>query len=100
MQLLLMDILLNFSSKTEVYNAGLFFPAGDTAFKTLLSARFCAAIWSHITDCDETFNYWEPMHFLGKFIFVMDYQQQHTKLCLTKSLQKIINVLCFISIYD
>lgn len=33
-------------------------------FKVFLSARFCAAIWSHITDCDETFNYWEPLHYL------------------------------------
>lgn len=44
---------------------GLVYPGGETAFKAILSARFCAAIWSHITDCDETFNYWEPMHFLG-----------------------------------
>lgn len=33
----------------------------STAFKVLLSARFCAAIWSNISDCDETFNYWEPV---------------------------------------
>ncbi|KAF4520183.1 hypothetical protein B566_EDAN003895 [Ephemera danica] len=39
---------------------GLVFPSADTAFKALLSARFCAAIWSNISDCDETFNYWEP----------------------------------------
>lgn len=44
---------------------GLIYPGGETAFKALLSARFCAAIWSHISDCDETYNYWEPMHFLG-----------------------------------
>ncbi|KAL1491096.1 hypothetical protein ABEB36_011745 [Hypothenemus hampei] len=44
--------------------SNLTFPSGDIAFKALLSARFCAAIWSHITDCDETFNYWEPTHFL------------------------------------
>ncbi|XP_012252677.2 alpha-1,2-mannosyltransferase ALG9 isoform X2 [Athalia rosae] len=43
---------------------GLIYPGGDTAFKLLLSARFCSAIWSHITDCDETFNYWEPSHYL------------------------------------
>ncbi len=36
-------------------------PTTGTAFKALLSARLCAAIWSHITDCDETFNYWEPV---------------------------------------
>ncbi|CAG9771208.1 unnamed protein product [Ceutorhynchus assimilis] len=48
----------------EAVNSNLTFPSGDTAFKALLSARFCAAIWSHITDCDETFNYWEPTHYL------------------------------------
>ncbi|XP_067669041.1 alpha-1,2-mannosyltransferase ALG9-like [Haliotis asinina] len=39
-------------------------PAGYTTFKILMSARLCAAWWSIITDCDETFNYWEPTHFL------------------------------------
>lgn len=39
-------------------------PAADVAFKALLSARFCSAIWSFITDCDETFNYWEPLNYL------------------------------------
>nr|CAH7743462.1 unnamed protein product [Callosobruchus chinensis] len=53
------------ASKQETNSPGIIFPAGDTAFKTLLSARFCAAIWSHISDCDETFNYWEPMHYLS-----------------------------------
>lgn len=53
-----------FYSKTE-NSGGLVYPGGDTAFKALLSARFCAAIWSHISDCDETYNYWEPMHYLG-----------------------------------
>ena len=35
-----------------------------TAFKFLISARICSALWSIISDCDETFNYWEPFHFL------------------------------------
>lgn len=39
-------------------------PGADIAFKVLLSARFCSAIWSYIADCDETFNYWEPIHYL------------------------------------
>jgi alpha-1,2-mannosyltransferase len=43
---------------------GLFYPSNDTAFKALLSARFCAAVWSHITDCDETYNFWEPVRYL------------------------------------
>jgi len=37
-------------------------PTPYTAFKVLLSARLCAAIWSGISDCDETYNYWEPIH--------------------------------------
>ncbi|XP_020605247.1 alpha-1,2-mannosyltransferase ALG9-like [Orbicella faveolata] len=39
-------------------------PRPYTIFKLLLSARFCSAFLSNISDCDETFNYWEPMHFL------------------------------------
>lgn len=63
---------------TEPAANNLTFPSGDTAFKALLSARFCAAIWSHITDCDETFNYWEPTHFLvfGKGLQTWEYSPQ------------------------
>jgi hypothetical protein len=43
---------------------GIVYPSGDTAFKALLSARFCAAMWNSISDCDETFNYWEPVSLL------------------------------------
>ncbi|CAG5130362.1 unnamed protein product [Candidula unifasciata] len=39
-------------------------PTPGTAFKLLMSARLCAALWSVVSDCDETFNYWEPAHFL------------------------------------
>ncbi|EDO35244.1 predicted protein [Nematostella vectensis] len=39
-------------------------PKPYTIFKLLLSARFCSAFLSNISDCDETFNYWEPTHFL------------------------------------
>ncbi|KAG7189380.1 hypothetical protein KM043_017028 [Ampulex compressa] len=53
-----------FSKPEESSDVGLIYPGVDTAFKLLLSARFCSAIWSHITDCDETFNYWEPSHYL------------------------------------
>ena len=45
-------------------NAGPWMPGGYAAFKLLMSARLCAAFWSSISDCDETFNYWEPTHFL------------------------------------
>lgn len=49
------------TNQEYVDQVGLFYPSSDTAFKALLSARFCAAVWSHITDCDETYNYWEPV---------------------------------------
>lgn len=30
----------------------------------LMTVRSAAAAISYITDCDETFNYWEPMHYM------------------------------------
>ncbi|XP_071784454.1 alpha-1,2-mannosyltransferase ALG9-like [Asterias amurensis] len=39
-------------------------PQASTALKILISARFCAALLSNISDCDETFNYWEPTHYI------------------------------------
>ena len=36
-------------------------PETRTAFKALISLRLCSAFWSNIADCDETFNYWEPV---------------------------------------
>jgi len=39
-------------------------PSPYIAFKVLISARLGAAVWSGISDCDETFNYWEPTHHL------------------------------------
>lgn len=53
-----------FSEKVSVAKLSSLKPGADVAFKALLSARFCAAIWSHISDCDETFNYWDPLHYL------------------------------------
>lgn len=29
-----------------------------------MSLRLSAAVWSNISDCDEVYNYWEPLHFL------------------------------------
>ncbi|XP_077869999.1 alpha-1,2-mannosyltransferase ALG9-like [Saccoglossus kowalevskii] len=39
-------------------------PKAQTAFKIIISARFSAALLSNISDCDETFNYWEPVTYL------------------------------------
>ncbi|TRY79306.1 hypothetical protein TCAL_06056 [Tigriopus californicus] len=38
-------------------------PRSYTAFKILLIVRLSSGLWSHIGDCDETYNYWEPLHF-------------------------------------
>ncbi|XP_077288561.1 alpha-1,2-mannosyltransferase Alg9 isoform X2 [Arctopsyche grandis] len=43
---------------------GITFPGSAAAFRALVSARFCSAVWCHISDCDEVFNYWEPIHYL------------------------------------
>uniref|UniRef100_A0AC35UA56 Mannosyltransferase n=1 Tax=Rhabditophanes sp. KR3021 TaxID=114890 RepID=A0AC35UA56_9BILA len=37
-------------------------PACNTVFKILLSVRMAAAMYSIISDCDEVYNYWEPLH--------------------------------------
>lgn len=51
-------------------------PEGSTAFKCLVSARFCAALLSNISDCDETFNYWEPVSWT--FYLVLSFRRQKT----------------------
>ena len=42
-------------------------PGAYTALKALLSARLCSAIWGLVNDCDETYNYWEPVSCLILF---------------------------------
>ena len=42
------------------------YPGGAVALGLLLAARVVSAYWGHIADCDETYNYWEPLHYLGK----------------------------------
>ncbi|CAG0913032.1 unnamed protein product [Notodromas monacha] len=39
-------------------------PGCFAAFKVLVSIRLASAVWNGIADCDETYNYWEPAHFL------------------------------------
>ena len=36
-------------------------PSPYTVFKIVMSARLCAAAWNIVGDCDETYNYWEPV---------------------------------------
>ncbi|PHH80373.1 hypothetical protein CDD80_1818 [Ophiocordyceps camponoti-rufipedis] len=37
-----------------------------TVFYFFLAANVAAALWAPIQDCDETFNYWEPTHYLSR----------------------------------
>lgn len=39
-------------------------PNSLVTFKVLVVFYLASAIWNTIGDCDETFNYWEPLHFL------------------------------------
>lgn len=39
-------------------------PTFETAVSLLVLPRVVSALVSPIADCDETFNYWEPLHFL------------------------------------
>ncbi|XP_053697618.1 alpha-1,2-mannosyltransferase ALG9-like isoform X1 [Sabethes cyaneus] len=49
------------------------------AFTSLLCARAFSALYLHITDCDETFNYWEPMHYLlqGEGLQTWEYSPEY-----------------------
>ncbi|KAI5638567.1 alg9-like mannosyltransferase family domain-containing protein [Phthorimaea operculella] len=51
------------------------YPGGALALGLLLAARLASAYWGHIADCDETYNYWEPLHFLvyGKGLQTWEY---------------------------
>ena len=41
--------------------------------------RVTAGMWSGISDCDETYNYWEPLHYLiyGKGFQTWEYAPQY-----------------------
>ncbi|KAK3605574.1 hypothetical protein CHS0354_005879 [Potamilus streckersoni] len=54
-------------------------PGAYTAFKIIMSARLCAAAWNIVGDCDETYNYWEPTHYLmfGKGFQTWEYSPQY-----------------------
>lgn len=39
-------------------------PEATTAFKLFMSANMASALLSNISDCDEAYNYWEPLHYI------------------------------------
>ncbi|PLW17988.1 hypothetical protein PCANC_03611 [Puccinia coronata f. sp. avenae] len=54
-------------------------PKLSVAFRILVLVRFCAAMYSSIQDCDESFNYWEPTHYLvhGKGFQTWEYSPDY-----------------------
>ncbi|XP_061382615.1 alpha-1,2-mannosyltransferase ALG9 [Danaus plexippus] len=55
------------------------YPGGAVALALLLSARLASAYWGQIADCDETYNYWEPLHYLvyGRGLQTWEYSAQY-----------------------
>ncbi|KAJ3488191.1 hypothetical protein NLI96_g3010 [Meripilus lineatus] len=41
-------------------------PSFATAFRAFLLMRVAGAMYSNIQDCDEVFNFWEPLHYLDR----------------------------------
>ncbi|KAG8880375.1 mannosyltransferase [Tulasnella sp. 332] len=41
-------------------------PNFSVALRLILLFRVTAAVYSNITDCDEVFNFWEPLHYLDQ----------------------------------
>ncbi|TDL28050.1 asparagine-linked glycosylation 9 protein isoform a [Rickenella mellea] len=41
-------------------------PSLSLAFRMLLLVRFSSAMYSNISDCDEVYNFWEPLHYLAR----------------------------------
>lgn len=65
---LIQPLQKNNSKETELKNKDEFIkdvPHTEIVFFVLMIARMYSALSSHITDCDETFNFWEPTHYLS-----------------------------------
>ncbi len=43
-------------------------PSLGFAFRSLLVVRLCSVFFMHISDCDETYNYWEPVSEILKLL--------------------------------
>lgn len=52
------------TTRDMLTDAGTFSFSFNSAFRLFLVARCTSAIFSVIQDCDEVYNYWEPMHYL------------------------------------
>ncbi|TYZ65298.1 hypothetical protein PybrP1_002306 [[Pythium] brassicae (nom. inval.)] len=55
---------LNVGTPEPLDERRLWTPTFETAVSLLVIPRVVSALTNPIADCDETFNYWEPLHFL------------------------------------
>jgi hypothetical protein len=55
----------------DFYHDPYWSPLPYSAFKLLISARFAAALWTTISDCDETYNYWEPVSLIIMMLMLL-----------------------------
>ncbi|MBW0462103.1 hypothetical protein O181_001818 [Austropuccinia psidii MF-1] len=55
-------------------------PKLSVAFRLLILIRFSAAMYTSISDCDESFNFWEPTHYLvhGNGFQTWEYSPQYS----------------------
>lgn len=51
------------SSTTTNEDISSFYPSPRFIFRILLIIRLFSAVFNQVWDCDETYNYWEPLHF-------------------------------------
>ncbi|KAI3390006.1 hypothetical protein SNEBB_007595 [Seison nebaliae] len=68
-----------FNSKNS-WNFSSLVPNIGSFFKISLSIRIASALWTIMNDCDETFNFWEPMHYVvyGKGMQTWEYSGQYS----------------------
>merc|ERR1711962_1606859 len=59
-----LHIVTDIKMKSSSINTSCWCPRPSVFFNFILSARITSSFFSNISDCDETFNYWEPTHYL------------------------------------
>ncbi|KAL3124555.1 hypothetical protein niasHT_000841 [Heterodera trifolii] len=66
----------------------------SAALKILLSVRLSASLWSIISDCDEVFNYWEPLHLVlfGRGFQTWEYAPDY-------AIRSVCSILCKLCLY-
>lgn len=58
-------------------------PSILNAWRLFLAVQICSAFFNYISDCDEVFNYWEPLHFMqhGRGLQTWEYRSAPLTSC-------------------